>query len=413
VTHGGAARVVVTGLGCVSACGLGYEALWSSLRAGRPAIQLGHRAFQKLEIAFPVATVPEYDPASHFDKETLLLADPFSQYALLAAREAVADAGLSSPLASPERTAVMLGVGAGGEQTREQASIRMFHEQRQRVLPVLVPRLNHQAAVGLVSADLGVTGPCMAVATGCASSTHAVAQAYFMIRHGLVDRAVAGGSEASILFSTLRAFDALGVLSRDTCRPFSRGRSGMALGEGAGVVILESLESASRRGARIHAELAGAGMSADARHMVHPSVEGPLQAMRSALASAGLEPADIGYINAHGTGTVANDRTESVAIQQLFQGAPRQPPVSSTKSIHGHALGAAGGIELVATILALHHQLLPPTANHLGADPECELDCVPNEARAHAFDAALTNSFAFGGLNAVLAIRRFVEERAS
>jgi len=405
-------RVVITGLGCVSASGLGCHALWADLAAGRSAIRPARRAFQGAEIAFPAATVPDYDPPRHFDKGTLLVTDRFAQYAVLAAREANADAGLPAPSDVPERTAVVLGVGVGGEHAREEASIRMFHEQRRRVLPLLVPRVNHQAAAGMVTADLGISGPSFVVASGCASAAHAVAQAYLMIRHGLVDRAIAGGAEASVVFSVVRAFDALGVITKDACRPFSRGRSGMALGEGAGVVVLESLRSAARRGARIHAELAGVGMSADAHDMVHPTVDGPARAMRAALESARLEPADIGYVNAHGTGTVANDRTEAAAIQQVFRGAPRPPAVSSTKSIHGHALGAAGGIELCATVLALRHQVLPPTAGHLGPDPECDLDCVPNEARPRRFDAALSNSFAFGGLNAVLAVRR-IEEGAA
>jgi nodulation protein E len=254
--------------------------------------------------------------------------------------------------------------------------------------------------------EFNATGPSLLISTGCAAATHAVAQAYLMIRHGLARRVISGGSEASLRLSVLQAFDAARVLSHTTCRPFSRDRDGMVISEGGGVVILEDLETARKRGAPIYAEIAGVGMSADAHSSVHPSEAGPVQALRGALKTGQVDPEEVAYINAHGTGTQVNDRVETRAIKTVFGEHARKLVVSSTKALHGHAFGAAGGIELVATLLAMRHGVAPPTANYLGPDEECDLDYVPNSARPMKIGVAVKQSFAFGGLNAAVVLRR-------
>jgi nodulation protein E len=254
--------------------------------------------------------------------------------------------------------------------------------------------------------EFGITGPSFTISTACSSAGHAIGQAFWMVRNGITDAAIAGGSEAPFSFGILKAWEAMRVVSTDTCRPFSRDRHGMILGEGAGMLVLEPMEAALARGARIHAELVGFGMSADASHITQPSAAGAARAMRAAMRDAAIEPDAIGYINAHGTGTLANDLTETAAIRSVFGARAGKLPVSSTKSMHGHALGAAAALECVATVLALRDGVLPPTANFLGPDPDCDLDVIPNQARLCQVEWALSNSFAFGGLNAVLALRK-------
>jgi nodulation protein E len=252
----------------------------------------------------------------------------------------------------------------------------------------------------------GITGPSFTVASACASANHAIGIAFHMVRSGAVEVAVTGGTEAAITFGTMKGWDALRVMAPDTCRPFCLDRKGMVLGEGAAVVVLERLERAQARNAEILGEIVGFGMSSDAGDIVLPSPEGAAAAMRACLADAGLAPEDIGYINAHGTGTAANDITETKAIHMVMGEHARRLPVSSTKSMHGHALGAAGALELAATLIALRESFIPPTANFTAPDPQCDLDYVPNEARSQRVDVAMSNSFAFGGQNAVLALRR-------
>jgi nodulation protein E len=283
---------------------------------------------------------------------------------------------------------------------------RLYGEHQGRFHPLSIVRLMTNAAASQVSMVHGITGPSFVVATACASSNHAFAQAAMMIRAGLVDAAVVGGTEACITLGTLRAWEAMRVLSPDTCRPFSAGRRGLVLGEGAGMYVLETLESAQARGANILCELAGTGMSSDAGDIAAPSEIGAAAAMNLALRDGGLSPEDVDYVNAHGTGTVANDSTETRAIHRVFGGHARELVISSTKPMHGHALGAAGALELVAAVGAIHDGIVPPTLNYLGPDPACDLDYVPNEARTMKVDVAISNSFAFGGLNAVVAIRR-------
>lgn len=399
-------RVVITGLGAVSGFGIGCNPLWANLSVGHHALYPIQRKFENHEINTYAALIPEYIPHKYFNNSTLTLADPFTQYAAIAAREAMQEADLWVPLKHPERCAIILGTGEGGSQTREEACIKLFH-LRKKVHPLTVPRINQQASASLISAEYGITGPCFSISSGCTSAGHAIAQAWLMIKHGIIDIAITGGSEACAQFGLLCGFDALQVLSKAPCSPFSLERSGMSLGEGAGVIIIEGLSSALARKANILAELAGVGMTSDATNSLHPTVNGPVRAMKDAMLNAKLLPIDIGYINAHGTGTIANDATEASAINIAFDNAP--PPVSSTKSLHGHTLGAAAGLEVVVTVLAMKHQLLPPTANFKNVDPACILDCTPNQPRKYNFKAALSNSFAFGGLNVVIAIKQFDE----
>ena len=338
--------------------------------------------------------------------------DRFSQFALVAAREAVADAGLALNREAATRTAVILGTGVGGKTTDDEAFWKLYGEGNPRVHPTVIPRLMASSATSHVTMEFGITGPAFTVSSACSSAGHAIAQAFFMVRHGLVDTALTGGSEACFTLGTMKAWESMRVMAPDTCRPFSRDRKGMVLGEGSAILILESLEQAQARGARIYAELAGAGMSADAGHLIQPNEQGAARAIEAAIADAGLSLEQIDYINAHGTGTQVNDVTETRAIRRVFGTLAEKVAISSTKSMHGHALGASGALELAAAALALHHGILPPTINYSEPDPDCDLDYVPNVARPKALEAALCNSFAFGGLNAVLVLRKELSSRA-
>ncbi|CAD5373689.1 Nodulation protein E [Rubrivivax sp. A210] len=400
-------RVVVTGMGCVSALGLSATATWQAMAEGRAGIgPLSGLSGHELRTSV-AAQLRGYEPLAYFDEKRLVLLDPVSQYALIAAREAVGQAGIDFAGAAGDEVAVIIGTGIGGASTQDGMARRLYGEGNPRVHPMAIVRVMPNAPAAQLSLEFGLRGPAFAVASACASSNHALAQALMLLKSGGAEVALAGGAEACITVGTVKAWEAMRVLADDTCRPFSKGRRGLVLGEGAGVFVLETLEHAQARGATILAELAGAGMTADAADIVMPDASGAARAMRAALAQAGLATDEIGYINAHGTGTPANDATETRAIKAVFGEHARQLAVSSTKSMHGHALGAGGAIELVAVIGALRDGVLPPTINHLGADPECDLDVVPNVARERTVGAALSNSFAFGGLNAVLALRRW------
>src|SRR4029079_1889441 len=340
------------------------------------------------------------------DAKRLVLLDRVSQFALVAAREAVAQSGLEFRASGfGERTACTIGTGIGGENSHNEQSSRFYGDHNPRVHPLAIVRLMANAPACHIGMEFGLTGPSFAVVSACASANHAMAQAFEMVRSGKVDFAVTGGTEACITVPTIKAWEAMRVTADDTCRPFCKQRRGMVLGEGAGIFVLEEYEHARRRGATILAEFAGAGMSADAGDIVLPSEVGAEKAIAAALADAQLATDGVDYINAHGTGTPANDPTESKAIRRVFGSAADRFAVSSTKSMHGHALSAAGAIELVAAIGALRDGIMPPTANFIDADPECDLDYVPNVAREKAVRAVLSNSFAFGGLNAVVALK--------
>ena len=400
-------RVVITGMGCVSALGTTAASTWDGMREGRSGIGTLIGLDDPLLRTRIAAQAKDFNAADHFDEKRLVLLDPVSQYALVAAREAVAQAGLEAGGDWGERTAVVIGTGIGGASTQEQMAKRLYAEGNPRVHPMVIVRVMPNAPAAQISLELGLRGPTFAVASACASSNHALGQALLLLRSGAADVALAGGTEACITLGTVKAWEAMRVLADDTCRPFSQGRRGLVLGEGAGVFVLETLEHAQARGAHILAEFAGVGMSADAADIVMPDASGAARAMREALTQGGLAPEDVDYINAHGTGTPANDSTETRAIRALFGSHADALAVSSTKSMHGHALGAGGAIELVAVIGALREGVVPPTINYLGPDPECDLNVVPNTAQRRPVRAALSNSFAFGGLNAVLALRRW------
>jgi len=401
-------RVVITGMGAVSALGHTAKETWAALREGRSGIG-PITSLPRESLRFGIAAeVRDFDPLKHFDEKRVILLDRVSQFALVAAREAIAQSGIDFRHEDlGDNTAVIIGTGVGGENTNDEASRRLYADNNPRLHPLTIVRLMANAPACQISIEHGLTGPAFATVSACASSNHAIAQAFHMVRSGVADAAVAGGTEACLTMGAVRAWEAMRVLADDTCRPFCKQRRGLVLGEGAAVFVLETLERAQRRGATILAELAGAGMSADAGDIVFPSDVGAAKAMQRALADARLAPEAFDYINAHGTGTPANDPTETKAIRRTFGTHADALAVSSTKSMHGHALGAAGAIELVATIGAIRDSVIPPTANFIDADPVCDLDYVPNAAREKPVRAALSNSFAFGGLNAVLALRRF------
>jgi nodulation protein E len=393
-------QVVVTGIGTVSALAHDLPGTFIALQDGRCGIgPVTFRDADRLTIRIG-AEVRDWRP--DLDPAKLPLYDRVTQYALVAGAEALAMAGLSEDLG--HRAGVMLGTAAGGISTWEDSYRAVFAEGKSRVSPLVVPRLMHNAPASHLSIRHGLTGPVLAVSSACASANHAMGLAMQQIRAGTADVMLAGGSEAMLCFGGVKAWEALRVLSPDACRPFSLGRKGMVIGDGAGVLVFEAEEHARARGARILARVAGFGMTADAGDVVAPNPQGAVRAMRAALADAGLAAADIGYINAHGTGTLVNDRSETAAILQVF--GPNPPPVSSTKAMHGHAIGATGALEAIACILSLTEGILPPTINFETPDPDCALDVVPNEARRARVDAVLSNAFAFGGLNAVLAFTR-------
>ncbi len=401
-------RVAITGMGAISPLGVGAEALWQGLREGRSAIgPLRHPDAERLRVKIAAQVPASFDPAANIDERTLPLLDRTSEFALHAAREAIAQSGLDfSRDGLGLRTAVIVGTGVGGETTQDEQSRRLYADNAARVHPLSIVRLMTNASASQISIAWGLRGPTFAVASACASANHAIIQAAQMIRYGLADVAIAGGTEACLTYGALRAWEAMRVLADDTCRPFSVNRRGLVLGEGAGIFVLESMEHAQARGAVILAELAGTGMTADATDIVMPSATGAAAAMTLALADAGLAAQDVDYINAHGTGTLANDVTETKAIRLAFGAHADRLAVSSTKSMHGHALGASGALELVAVLGALRDRVVPPTAHLDQPDPACNLDYVPNVAREMPVRAALSNSFAFGGLNAVLALKQ-------
>jgi len=399
--------IAITGMGAISAFGEGAETLWSGLREGRSGIRpIRHERAADLRVRI-AAQVPEsFDPAAHVNERTLPMLDRVSQFALFAANEAIAQSGLDFGADGlGRRTGVVVGTGVGGETTQDEQSRRLYGENTNRLHPLTIVRLMTNAPASHISMAHGLRGPAFAVASACASANHAIAQAALMIRAGLVDVVVAGGTEACLSYGALRAWEAMRVLADDTCRPFSANRRGLVLGEGAGVFVLESMAHARARGAHILGVLAGVGMSADAGDIVAPDPAGSASAMTQALADAGLAPDEVDYINAHGTGTPANDPAETRAVHAVFGAHAPKLAVSSTKSMHGHALGASGALELVAVLGALRDGVVPPTANLDKADPVCDLDYVPNQARELPVRAVLSNSFAFGGLNAVLAVR--------
>ncbi|MFL6426958.1 MAG: beta-ketoacyl-[acyl-carrier-protein] synthase family protein [Acidobacteriaceae bacterium] len=400
-------RVVITGIGVISAIGLTRDAFWRSLTAGVCGIHAIHSSdFEQIRFKH-AADIEGFVPEDHLPAKDLSLMDRFAQFAVVAAKEAMAHSGLELTPAMREDGAVVTGSCIGGRSAEEVGYRELYIHGRNRVHPLTIPLGMANAGASHISMQLGIQGPSYTISTACASSAHSIGQAFHMVRSGVAPMAIAGGSEAPLYFGNLKAWEAMRVISKDTCRPFSADRSGLVLGEGAAMLVLEPLEAALARGAKPIAEIVGFGMSADACHITQPSAEGPARAMRMALRDAGLAPEQVGYINAHGTATEVNDRTETAAIRLVFGPHADKLAVSSTKSMHAHTLGAAGAIEAAAAALTLANDVIPPTVNYTTQDPACDLDVVPNTARAQQVEACLSNSFAFGGLNAVLAFRKF------
>ena len=397
--------MAITGLGVISALGHTVAEFWDALRAGRSSIG----PIQSLDVSQlrfqNAAEVRGFDPSAHFTPSQLDLLDRFAQFAIVAARQALEDAKIEWTPALKARSAVITGSALGGLLTQELAFATLYGQGKNRVHPLLIARAMSNAGASHISMLHGLGGAVYTISTACSSANHAIGQAFRMVRYGGADLAITGGSEAPFGFGHLKAWEAMRIIAPDTCRPFCLERKGMVLGEGGAMLILEPLDTAKARGAKIYAEIVGFGMTSDASHVIMPTVDGPVRAMREALQEGGLRPEQVGYINAHGTGTPANDPTETRAAREVFGAHAERIGISSTKSMHGHALGAAGALEAVATILALKEGILPPTANFLSPDPQCDLDYIPNQPRAARVEAALSNSFAFGGLNAVLAFK--------
>ena len=400
-------RVVVTGLGSISGLGLDTASFWDALKAGRSGIRKLDPGIEKDVKISLGAPVPEFAPDSYFSDDELSIMDRYSQLAVIAAQEAAEDAGLIQNQDILKDAAAIIGTGCGGKHTDEATYDQLYKQRSSRAHPLTIPKGMPSAAASMVSLHLGIKGPAFVLASACASGSHSIIQGMTMIQSGMIDVAIVGASDAPFTYGLLKSWDALRVASNDTCRPFCADRSGLVLGEGAGVLVLESEQHAKKRGARIYAELIGCGMTSDAGHITRPDISGITTAIQNALNHAGLVPGDVDYINAHGTGTLINDATETEAINRVFGDHAKNLAVSSTKSMHGHALGASSALELIATILAIYHDIIPPTANFTVADKLCDLDYVPNKARHTKVEVAISNSFAFGGLNAVVALKKY------
>ena len=405
-------RVAITGAGTINPLGHDVVQTYAAMQAGDCAIgPLTCRDLDRLSVQIG-AEVRGFDPDAHFSRSARTLLDRFSQFALVAGREAMVQSGLSAPGLALSgdmacRAGVVLGTAGGGNTTVDENYRTVYEAGKNRVHPFVVPRLMHNAATAQLAMEFGLKGPSYTVSTACASANHAMGQAFHLIRGGAADVMMTGGSEAMLCFGGIKAWEGLRVMAQDTCRPFSRDRSGMVQGEGSAVFVFEDMDHALARGADILAEVAGFGMSSDASDIVMPDIDGPSRAMRAALQDAGLPPDAVDYVNAHGTGTAANDRVEAQALRRVLGDHLDRIPVSSTKSMHGHLIGATSAVELLAGLMALREGVIAPTINFSEADPEIALDVVPNLARRGQVDVVMSNAFAFGGLNAVLILKRW------
>ncbi len=403
----GTRRVVVTGTGVVTPIGNDVETFWSALKEGRSGvaplrdIDFPEQYVRDLFIQI-ACQVKDFDPKTRIKNRLLLLADRYSQFAGAAAAEAFAQSKLEVPLANGYRSACIIGSGAGGLNTIEWAYNQLFTKNRRGNDPLMLLKFIGSSAAAHVGIDYGIKGPTFGTVSACATATHAIGLLMRFIREGVCDVGVAGASESAINYGSMKAWQAIRVLSPEGCYPFSKKRNGTVLGEGAGVLVMEELEHAKARGAKILAEVKGFGMASDAKDMINPDLEGPKEAMRQALEEARLNPSDIDYLNAHGTATALNDVNETRAIKGVFGNAANRLAISSTKSMHGHLLGASGGVEAVACVKAIEEGFAPPTIGLSEPDPQCDLDYVPNVGRKMRIGHAMSNSFAFGGLNAVL-----------
>ena len=396
-------RVVITGAGTINALGHSVPETYAALREGVCGIgPLDIRDVDRLQIQIG-GQVKGFEAEGRYNRQQMSLYDRFTQFTLAA--EAITQSGLVFTGELAARSGVVLGTAGGGVSTWDDNYRAVYEEGKNRVHPFVVPKLMNNAAASHVSMEWNLKGPSFTVSTACASSNHAMAQAFMMIRSGMAPAMVTGGSESMLCFGGVKAWEGLRVMSRDACRPFSANRNGMVQGEGAGIFVFEEFEHARARGAEILCEVAGFAMSSDASDIVMPSKNGAARAMAGALADARINASEVGYINAHGTGTAANDKTECAAVADVFGPHADRLMISSTKSMHGHLIGGTGAVELLACIMALRDGVIAPTIGYEEPDPECALDVVPNTAREAKVDVAISNAFAFGGMNAVIALR--------
>lgn len=399
-------RVVITGAGTINALGHSVPETLEAMREGRCGIgQLEFRDVERLSINIG-GQVKGFEADAQFNRQQMALYDRFTQFTLAAAKEAISQSGLEFIGELAAKSGVVLGTAGGGVSTWDDNYRSVYEDGKNRVHPFVVPKLMNNAAASHVSMEYNLKGPSFTVSTACSSSNHAMAQAFQMIRTGMAPAMVTGGSESMLCFGGVKAWEGLRVMSKDACRPFSANRNGMVQGEGAGIFVFEEMEHAKKRGAEILCEVIGFAMTSDASDIVMPSKQGAARAISGAMADAGINPEEVGYINAHGTGTAANDKTECAAVADALGPHADRVMISSTKSMHGHLIGGTGAVELLACVMALRDGIIAPTIGYEEPDPECALDVVPNEAREAKVEVALSNAFAFGGLNAVLALRR-------
>ena len=399
-------RVVITGAGTINSIGQNVSQTINSFKEGRCGISdLKFKDVERLSIKIG-GQIHDFEPDKHFNRQQLSLYDRYTQLTLIAANEAIEESGLIFNGQLAATTGVVLGTAGGGVSTWDDNYRAVYEEGKNRVHPFVVPKLMNNAATSHLSMKYNLKGPTFTVSTACASSNHAMAQAFQIVRYAQSPVMVTGGSESMLCFGGVKAWEGLRVMSKDACRPFSLNRNGMVQGEGAAIFVFEELEHAKRRGANIICEVKGFAMSSDAADIVNPSKQGAARAISNALQDAQVNVEDVGYINAHGTGTAANDKTECSAVADVFGHHANKIMISSTKSMHGHIIGGTGAVELVACILALRDGIIAPTIGYEEQDPECALDVVPNEAREAKVEFAISNAFAFGGLNAVLVLQK-------
>lgn len=411
-------RIVITGLGAISPIGIGKEAFWEGLMEGRNGIGKITR-FDAAEYKAQIAgEVKDFDPTKYIDKKESKRMDRYAQFAVAATKMAIEDAGLDLEKEDCDRIGTYVGAGIGGIETMNEQYKKLFDKGPNRISPFFIPMMIANMAAGQVSITFGLHGPSSCVVTACATGSNCIGDAMRVLQRGEADVMVAGGTEASISEAAVAGFSAMKALCTDhndapahASRPFDKNRSGFVMGEGSGIVILETLEHAKARGAHIYCELAGYASNSDAYHITSPAPHGVYQAkcMAEAIADAGLKPAEVDYVNAHGTSTHMNDQGETEAIKSVWGEAAKDVSVSSIKSMTGHMLGAGGAIECVATALAVQNDMLPPTINYETPDEGLDLDYVPNKAKAKKVRAAISNSFGFGGHNACLVLKKFAE----
>ncbi len=406
-------RVVITGMGVFASTGKDVESFFCNLCHAKSGI--GRiRQFDPSSLSVQIAAeVAGYNPEEYFPSKRLDLLDRFSQFSLIAASQTMKSSGLEVREEECGRFGAVIGSGMGGAQGLDHGYHELYAKQATRLHPFTIPKIMHSAPVSQVCMEYGAQGPSFSTATACSSAGHAIGEAFHLVKFGLADMMLAGGADSPITYGMMRSWESVRVLATGNggdpsraCRPFSADREGMVIGEGAALLLLEEIEHARRRGADIWAEIVGFGMTSDAGHITQPTVAGPARAIRIALDEAGVNPEEVDYINAHGTGTRLNDPIETQVVKEVFRDHARRLCISSTKSMHGHVMGATGAVELAATVLAVRRGVIPPTANYTEPDPECDLDVVPNEARSQPVNIAISNSFAFGGLNAVLLVRK-------